>query len=340
MLLCKISTQGYIRFLTHQFLLLILRLTLNFHTLHGMIRLFILSNLKLKEYYRKKWKATSCLNYYRQFDRLRALSKHLISTRHAEYLSRVENSLVSNPSNLWKYVNMKKGTSRIPGKLSYDGTPYSSPETIVNAFAKKFSATFPVNSSNMVPDKVFSNNFSFAMSPVSVNDLVEVMTKFKNNFTAGDDLIPSFLVRDARHVFAKPLKIIINLSVKSSVFPDAWKRARITPVFKKGDYSMIENYRLISILSNFAKVFEQIIYKTIFYNVKPYISPYQHGFLPGRSTTSNLVTLVQYICKELDDHGQIDVIHTDFSSAFDCINHKFLLLKLRDFGFSLVFQGL
>mgnify|MGYP005983870447 CR=1 FL=1 len=98
-----------------------------------------------------------------------------------------------------------------------------------------------------------------------------------------------------------------------STFPDGWKRARITPVFKKGDSTNLKNYRPIAILSNFAKLCEIVLYKTIFVNVQSHVSAFQHGFWPGRSTVTNLCTLTQFLSEELDNNGQVDVIYTDFS---------------------------
>ena len=149
---------------------------------------------------------------------------------------------------------------------------------------------------------------------------------------SGDDLLPSFLVKDLASVLCYPLKIIFNLSINSSKFPTVWKTTKVTPVFKKGDPFILSNYRPISILSNFAKIFDQLIYQQLLPNIKPYISTAQHGFLSGRSTTTNLLNIVQTISEVIENRGQIDVIYTDFSRAFDSINHSVLLDKLNIFG--------
>lgn len=70
------------------------------------------------------------------------------------------------------------------------------------------------------------------------------------------------------------------------------------------------------------------MYVKIFNHVKCYLSDYQHGFITGRSTTTNLVNFVQYVSSNLDRRVQVDTIYTDFSKAFDKINHKKLLSKL------------
>ena len=124
------------------------------------------------------------------------------------------------------------------------------------------------------------------------------------------------------------------MALKTNTYPERWKIARVIPIFKKGSSQLLNNYRPISILSNFSKVMEQVLYKPIYYSVRPYISPYQHGFVKGRSTITNLSVLSQTLAQEIDNQGQIDVIYTDFSKAFDCIPHRILLRKLNNFGFS------
>ena len=65
------------------------------------------------------------------------------------------------------------------------------------------------------------------------------------------------------------------------------------------------------------------------------ISSSQHGFLPGKSTSTNLVEIVETIYSVLDSHdGQMDVIYTDVSKAFDMVNHNLLLTKPHDIGLS------
>ena len=92
---------------------------------------------------------------------------------------------------------------------------------------------------------------------------------------------------------------------------------------------MIENYRGIAILSAIPKLFEKLVKSYLDPELKQLISPKQHGFFPGRSTTSNLVLFTSFVSRTLESGGQIDCLYGDFSKAFDKLNHNVLLWKLN-----------
>lgn len=86
-------------------------------------------------------------------------------------------------------------------------------------------------------------------------------------------------------------------------------------------------------MSNFAKVFEISVYSFIFPRIRNDVASQQHVFFPNRSTATNLVYFTQYLADSLDCRKQVDVIFTDFSRAFDRIDHSVLCAKLRLFNF-------
>ncbi|KAJ3649997.1 hypothetical protein Zmor_021710 [Zophobas morio] len=293
----------------------------------------IKNNIKTKENFRRKWLRTKNNVFYNEYKRLRSLVKNQLNSAYHDYINQVEINLQSNPSGLWSFINVKKGTSRIPSyMIDEENNEYTNPQDIVDAFAKTFANAQTNDSTSFLP--TYENSSICSVFPVSQNELISIMKNFPNKLTAGDNSIPSFVLRDCSSAFVLPLSIIINLALKTNTYPERWKIARVIPIFKKGSSQLLNNYRPISILSNFSKVMEQVLYKQIYYNVRPYISPYQHGFVKGRSTITNLSVLSQTLAQEIDNHGQIDVIYTDFSKAFDCIPHRILLRKLNNFGFS------
>ena len=81
-----------------------------------------------------------------------------------------------------------------------------------------------------------------------------------NNSSSGWDGIPTFLVKKCVDSFIEPLTYLVNSSISESIFPSELKLARVVPIFKSGDPSLITNYRPISVLSFFSKVFEKVLY--------------------------------------------------------------------------------
>ena len=116
--------------------------------------------------------------------------------------------------------------------------------------------------------------------------------------------------------------------------PQNLKLADITPVYKKKDPTLVENYRPVSVLPTVSKVFERIIQKQFSSFINGFLSPYLCGYRKGFSTQYTLLSLIEKIKKTLDNKGYTGEVLIDFSKAFDTINHELLFAKLHAYGFS------
>jgi hypothetical protein len=111
-----------------------------------------------------------------------------------------------------------------------------------------------------------------------------------------------------------------------------WKRCHVVPVFKSRDRHNIENYRPISKISTIPKLFEKIVYDSIFPLIRPLIVNQQLGFINQRSTETNLCEFVHRVATAMDRGYQMDVVYTDYSKAFDKIPHALLIKKVGEVG--------
>ena len=118
------------------------------------------------------------------------------------------------------------------------------------------------------------------------------------------------------------------------IFPDVLKVGKISPIFKKGNPEHLGNYRPVSTLPIFGKIFEKIIYTRI-YNFalsQKIIDPNQFGFRKNHSTSHAVNHSVKIIEDRLRDRKHVFGIFIDLSKAFDTIDHNTLLAKLNGYG--------
>lgn len=295
----------------------------------------IIHKIKLKQKLRKLFKETGFLMYKDRFRSIRKELKQEIKKEYNEYIRRAENKIYSDPKVFWSFINSKKGTSRIPGKMVFRNSELTSPQQIVDAFAEHFKSVYVNSNAEDVGSDTYKSGVNanvLHQFVITESDVVGAASKLKSNFTMGPDGIPSFMVKDTIRCLSRTLCYLFNLIIQKALFPDVWKVAKVCPVFKSNSKDDITNYRPIALISNFAKLFESILSNVIYNHVQSVISYSQHGFVAGRSTVTNLCESTQFISEALDCRKQVDVIYTDLSKAFDRVNQKLLLCKLGNIG--------
>ena len=130
------------------------------------------------------------------------------------------------------------------------------------------------------------------------------------------------------------MSIIYNTSLRTGILPSDWLKAHVSAVFKKGDRALPNNYRPISLTCILCKVLESLLRDAIINHLSnnKLFSTKQFGFIPGRSTSLQLLTMLDTITDVVDSNGQVDVIYMDFMKAFDQVPHKRLLKKVESHG--------
>jgi hypothetical protein len=178
------------------------------------------------------------------------------------------------------------------------------------------------------------SNATFDFKPVDSDYVYTLLCKLNIHKATGYDCIPPKMVKLCAKELSVTLTELVNCALKENVFPDDMKKAEISPIFKKKDDMLKDNYRPISILSVFSKVFETIVadqlmayYRTIFNDM---LCAYRKKY----GTQHVLIKLIDSWKQALDDDKFVGTVLMDLSKAFDCIPHGLLIAKMNAYGLS------
>ena len=129
----------------------------------------------------------------------------------------------------------------------------------------------------------------------------------------------------------RPLQIIYKSCLDKGKSPQEWKKVNVVPVHKKNDKQLVKNYRPISLLPICGKIFERILYNSLFdfLNQNDFISPAQSGFKPGDSCINQLLSITHEIYQSMDEGYEIRGVFLDISKAFDEVWREGLVFKLK-----------
>ena len=164
-------------------------------------------------------------------------------------------------------------------------------------------------------------------------EILNVIAQLKNS-AAGHDSLPGSIMKQCADKYIVPLTHIINLSITKGYFPEEFKLAKVLPIFKSGDDQNIQNYRPISMLPFFSKIFEKIMASHImdFLDTNNILYDKQFGFRKSHSTSHAIITLVDKVFRALDTGKFIVRVFLDLKKAFDTVDHTILLKKLHAYG--------
>ncbi|KAJ3595710.1 hypothetical protein NHX12_005013 [Muraenolepis orangiensis] len=301
-----------------------------------------LSKLKKKHQLWKRYLNTKNGEIYIEYCRTRNQVRRITRKAIKDFERSIAKQSKSNSKKVWAYVHSKRKTrSGIADLIDLDSLDEAASPTLATTDLARaevlnrfYSSVFTVEQDDgpIFPPK----NLKHPLGQIEI--IPEVVKKKLANLNVskspGPDGVQPRLLKELNSVLSLPLSIIFNTSLESMKLPEEWKNANVTAIFKKGKRNLPENYRPVSLTSIVCKMMESIIHDFLISHMlrNSLFTDKQYGFISGRSTTLQLITVLDEWTSIIDDWGYIDAIYCDFQKAFDKVPHKRLTHKLEGYG--------
>ena len=264
------------------------------------------------------------------------------------YKSKFE-KCTGNSKGTWRVINEVTQQNKHCNKsiaIDVNGKLENDPNTVANAFNGYFlgivknlnlTKNVPTKFSKLHIKRYFRENHearSMFLEPLYTDELIDSINSLKNSTSPGIDQISSFLIKTVATEIVDILVYLVNYSFQDGIFPTQLKNAVVVPIYKSGQSSQCSNYRPISLLSCFSKIYEKIMKKKLinFLNSTGFFSKKQYGFRKGMNTENALVNFMTDIYNAVNSNKCISGLFLDIKKAFDTVEHEILLSILYRCG--------
>ena len=163
----------------------------------------------------------------------------------------------------------------------------------------------------------------------STENILQIINKLDSNKAHDHDEISIRMLKMRGFSVFRPLQIIYKSCLDRGKFPQEWKEANVVPVHKRNYRQLVKNYRPISLLPIYGKIFEHVLYNSLFdfQNQNDFISPARSGFKPGNSCINQLLSITDEIYHSMDEGYEIQGVFLDISKVFGKVWHEGLFLN-------------
>ena len=307
--------------------------------LHNEIRNLIRRRKRIH----RRAKLLNTIEAWAKFRKIRNKIVGKIRSAKSDYENRISAALQTNTTDIktwWKLskqvLNLEKGNEPIPD-LKHDNTIIESDQEKAEIFNEFFITQSRINDANKMPPNLPEPTYDrLRQINISATDVCDILKSLNVSKASGPDLVSPRLLKEGANQLCTPLSTFFNRLLISGQYPKAWKYADVTPVYKKGDKQIPNNYRPISLLSVVGKTMERSVHKYVYNYCAQHrvFTPFQSGFIQGDSTTYQLINLYDTFCEAVDNGKEVRVVFLDISKAFDRVWHRGLLHKLHSIGIS------
>lgn len=268
---------------------------------------------------------------------------NVIKKTKQNYYQNLINEKRSNTKELWKVVqeitksNLK--TNDITSLKNERGEIITDLKEITNEFNETFT-----NMGKNLAKKIKTNKKSkfnkqlsinsLALLPTDSEEIKTIINQLKNNKSPGIDNLKAETLKPIALHLIEPLVYIINECMRVGFWPSIFKDTLIIPIFKRGENTEASNYRPISLITNFTKIFEKVLKSRLvsFLNKNKLLSQKQYGFKENISTQDAIIDLINNVSSAMDKGTPCLCIFIDLSKAFDTVSHPLLLQSLENIG--------
>ena len=245
------------------------------------------------------------------------------------YKDRIQNLKTCDPAGWHKGIQVITNKKQQSPLISAPGIQQSDEKAIAEAINQNFasvSKSRPPISLKDLPAYLPSR----PPPQIHVWDMYKELSKLNARKSPGPDELPSKLVKEFACEFSIPVTDIFNSSLREGKVPQVWKDATIAPIPKESP-ATISKLRPISLTAHLAKVCEGFVSRWALEDMS--VDRHQYGSIKGSSTTHCLIELLDVLYRGTDKCNTVgSLVVTDFSKAFDCVDHTLAIKSLYDLG--------